>query len=75
MPFEKKPIEEKMQTFCTTLKPEAYLRLKKVSDDRGEPMSIILSNMILKHLPKMDMWDAIWWMTKDDRDKKRKAKI
>ena len=71
MVFEKKTIEEKMVVFCSTLKPEAYMRLKKASETRDQPMSIILSDLILKHLPKMDMWAAVMGIISDDRNKKK----
>lgn len=59
MPFAKKLNTEKMMRLTTTVKPEAYVRLKRRAENTGTPMSIILSDLILKHLPKDDFWRAL----------------
>ena len=58
MVFKKKRAEDKMKPFSTTLKPEAYLRLKAEVERSGLPMSMILTNMILKEFPE----DKSWWL-------------
>lgn len=61
MPFEKKPIEEKMVRFSTTLTPESYYRLKQASEDQNKPMSEVLSAMIMKALPSNPLWVMKLW--------------
>lgn len=58
MPFKKKPIEEKMRPFMTTLKPEAYIRLKNESDKSKLPMSEILSSLIMDNIEEDPWWKA-----------------
>ena len=56
MPFEKKNPEDKMMAFNTTLKPEAYQRLKTESKKTFRPMSVILSQLILENIDPDPMW-------------------
>jgi len=50
MPFPKKRPEEKMRRLSTTLRPQAWEKLRDTSRRTGIPMSIILSDLIEKHL-------------------------
>jgi hypothetical protein len=58
MPFKKKKIEEKMKPFMTTLKPEAYIRLKNEAERRNSAMSVVLSELILDNFEEDPWWVA-----------------
>ena len=52
MPFAKKDPDLKMIRFCTTLRRDAHHILKEQSEKQKKPMSILLTELIMKKYPK-----------------------
>ena len=52
MVFKKKPDDLKMIRFSTTLRRDAHHMLKEQSEKQERPMSMILTELIMKKYPK-----------------------